>query len=56
MSLKNQNRMVNGIDPNYEPSHQDLHCLHGYLVFSSGLKGLIVIFLLSFRIMVSVDD
>ena len=32
MSVKNQNRMANSVDPDemahYEPSHQDLHCLH----------------------------
>ena len=32
ISFKNQNRMANSVDPDgtahYEPSHQDLHCLH----------------------------
>ena len=43
MSEKNQSRIANSVDPNetthYEPSHQDLHCLHRYLVWSTGLKG-----------------
>ena len=33
---------ANSVDPgdmaHYEPSHQDLHCLHRYLVWSEGLK------------------
>ena len=36
--------MANCADPDkmahYEPSHQDLHCLHRSLVWSAGLKGL----------------
>ena len=39
MSVKNQNGMANRVDPD-EPSHQDLHCLYRYLVWSEGLKGL----------------
>ena len=42
MSVTNQNRMANSVDPDetahYEPSHQDLHCLHRFLVWSAGLK------------------
>ena len=36
--------MTNSVDPDemahYEPSHLDLHCLHRYLFWSTGLKGL----------------
>ena len=36
--------MANSMDPDetarYEPSHQDLHCLHRYLFRSTGLKEL----------------
>ena len=36
--------MANSIDPDetarYEPSHQDLHCLHRYLFLSAGHKRL----------------
>ena len=39
-----QNRMANsvGLDEtaHYEQSHQDLHFLHMYLVWSVGMKGL----------------
>ena len=42
MSVKNQNRIANCVDPDEtahaEPSHQDLYCLHRYLVWSAGLK------------------
>ena len=31
--------MANSIAPN-ELSHQDLHCLHRYLFWSAGMKGL----------------
>ena len=35
--------MANSVDPDEtahdEPSHQDLHYLHRYLVWSAGLKG-----------------
>ena len=41
--------MANSVDPDemacYEPSHRDLHCLHGYWFWSAGLKGLIGIFI-----------
>ena len=41
---RDQNRMANSVDPDetvpYEPSHQDLHFLHMYLVWSAGLKGI----------------
>ena len=44
MLVKNQNRMANSVDPDetahYELSHQDLHCLHRYVVWFAGLKGL----------------
>ena len=44
VSVKNKNRMENGIDPDeiahYESSHLDLHCLQRYLVWSAELKGL----------------
>ena len=34
--------MANSVDPDamahYEPSRQDLHCLHRYLVWSADLK------------------
>ena len=34
------NKMASSVDPDemahYEPSHQDLHCLHRYLYQSSG--------------------
>ena len=36
--------MASRVDPDemahYEPSHLDLHCLHRYLFWSTGLKGL----------------
>ena len=36
--------MANSVDPDemahYEPSHQDLHCLHKYLFWSAGMEGL----------------
>ena len=36
--------MANSIDPDetahYEPFHLDVHCLHRYLFWSTGLKGL----------------
>ena len=39
--------MANSVDPDetahYEPTHQDLHCLHSYLVWSAGLKWLMQI-------------
>ena len=54
MSVKNQNRMTNSVDPDemahHEPSHQDLHYLQRYLVWSSGLQGLILFNNLCFRI------
>ena len=44
MSVKNQNRMANSVDPAEtaydEPSHEDQHFLHRYLVWSVVLKGL----------------
>ena len=44
MSVKNQNRMANSIDPDetahYEPSHHNLHCLLRYLVWYAKMKGL----------------
>ena len=44
VSVKNKNRMENGIDPDeiahYESSHLDLHCLQRCLVWSAELKGL----------------
>ena len=44
MSVKNRNRMANSVHPDetghYEPSDQDLHCLHTHLVWSAGQKGL----------------
>ena len=44
MSVKNQNRIAKSVDPDEtahdEPSHQDLHCLHTYLVWSTGMKEL----------------
>ena len=49
ISVKNQNIMANS---HYEPSHQDLHCLHMYLYRSTGLKRLNMythIFVLSFQ-------
>ena len=40
VSVKNQNRMANNVDPeemaNYEPSHQELHCLQKHCF---GLQG-----------------
>ena len=39
MSVKSKNRMANSEAPN-EPSHQELHCLHRYLVWASELQGL----------------
>ena len=43
-SVKNQNRIANSVDPDEmahdKPSHQDLHCLHSYLVWPAGLKEL----------------
>ena len=42
--LKIINRLANSVDPDetahYEPSHLDLHCLHWYLFWSTGLNGL----------------
>ena len=42
-SVKNLNITANSVDPDEmahnEPSHQDLHCLRRYLVWSAGLKG-----------------
>ena len=42
MSIKNQNRMTNSIDPEEaahdEPPNQDLHCLQRYLAFFVGPK------------------
>ena len=42
--------MANSVDPDetarYEPSHQDLHCLHKYLFRSAGLEGLNNIYIL----------
>ena len=39
--------MANSVDPDemarYEPSHQDLRCLHIYLYQSTGLKRLILV-------------
>ena len=36
------NKMASSVDPDemahYEPSHLDLHCLHRYLYWSTGLK------------------
>ena len=41
------NRLINSVDPDetahFEPSHLDLHCLHKYLYWSIGLKGLIFV-------------
>ena len=41
--VKNENRIVNSVDPDetahYEQSHMDLHRLHWYLNRSKGLKG-----------------
>ena len=38
--------MAKCVDPDetarHEPSHQDLHCLHGYLFWSARLKGISV--------------
>ena len=46
MSVRNQNRMANSVDPDemahYEPFHLDLHCSIRYLYKSAGLKGLII--------------
>ena len=43
MSVKNENKMANGVDTDetahHEPSHQDLHCLPMYLIWCAGLKG-----------------
>ena len=37
--------MANSVDPDgtarHEPSHLDLHCLHRYLFWSAGLRGLV---------------
>ena len=42
MSIKNQNRMANSVDPDanahYEPSVQDLHCLQKYIYYSKFAK------------------
>ena len=39
--------MANCVDPDEmahnEPSHLDLHCLHKYLFWSAGLKGLMLL-------------
>ena len=47
MSVKNQNRMANSVDPaetaHFELFHQDLHCLHRYLVWSIEQKGKIAL-------------
>ena len=44
ISVKNQNRMSNSVEPDetahYEPSHQDLHCLHRHLVWYTGMEWL----------------
>ena len=48
MSIKNQNRLpnrqANSVESDktahYDPSHQDLHCVHMYLVWFAGLKKL----------------
>ena len=44
VSIVNQNKMTNSVDPDetarYEPSHLDLYCLHRYLFWSARLKGL----------------
>ena len=44
ISVRNQNRMANNVDPDEtahnELSYQDLQCLHRYLIWSAGLKGL----------------
>ena len=44
------NKMASCVDPDemahYEPSHLDLHCLHRYLYWSTGLKRVKLIFLL----------
>ena len=34
------NRIDNDETARYEPSHQDLHCLHRYWFWSAGMKGL----------------
>ena len=43
---KIKNRMANSEDPDEmahnEPSHQDLHCLQRYLIWSVMLKGLCI--------------
>ena len=43
---KIKSRMANSVDPDetahYEPSHQDIHCLHRYRYWSVGMKGLII--------------
>ena len=48
MSVKNQNRMANSVEPDetahYEPPHQALHCLHRYLIRSTGLNGIICMY------------
>ena len=40
VTIKNQNRIANSVDPDEtahdEPSHRDLHCLHCYLVCLEG--------------------
>ena len=52
-SVKNHSRKANDVDfdetAHNEPSHQDLHCLQKYLSWSSGLKGLIFLFLTMFQ-------
>ena len=44
LSVKNQNRMANTVDPDetaqYEPSYLYLRCLQMYLLWSAGLIGL----------------
>ena len=51
MPVKNHNRMANSVDPDetvlYESSHQDLHCLHRYPVWSAGLNMLSGVYTLS---------
>ena len=50
VAVENEYWMANRVYPDetaqYEPSHQDLHCLQRYLVWSTGLKGLKLSFVL----------
>ena len=43
VSVKNQNRMANSVEPDemahYEPSHQDLNCLQKHCFSLQGRKG-----------------